>query len=353
MSDAGDMTQPTEPRIGSSVIRGVQLPLVDHNVDYVGLLEDCGIREDDLQKVHGKIPLKKYLRFMEQAAAVADDPLLGIRLARACGPETLGALGFLFLSSRTLAEALSDFCAYLNLLQDTTHVQFVQTRSTIEFHYQVYAVPDSDCRQDVEFSLALTSRMCRIFGGPDVEIAAIGFRHSPSVPVVEYERLLKADTRLNQESNHVIAPAAMARVRGHAFDSSLSGILKDFLDAELVRRDAIHSFADQVRHVLLGNRITPPVTARKMARYLGISQATLYRKLKAEGTTFGSVFEEVGFEIAKNYLAESALTVTQIAHVLGFAESASFTRAFSRWAGGVTPSQFRKSAVSGGAATPR
>lgn len=336
----------TEPRIWSSVVRGLQLPITEQNLDFWQLLADCGIAEDDLQKVHGKIPLRSYLRFMEHAAVVADDPLLGVRLARSCGPETLGAVGFLFLSSRTLAEALADFCAYLNLLQDTTDFQFTHDRRHIAFHYQMYGVPDLDSRQDIEFSLALTSRMIRIFGGADVEIEAISFRHSPSVPVAEYERLLKTEARFNQESNSVIAPGEMARISGHAFDSSLSGILKDFLDAELLRRNRIHSLADQVRHALLGNRIKAPATARKMARYLGISEATLYRKLKAEGVTFGEIVDDVHFEIAKDYLATSALSVTQVAHIIGFAESASFTRAFARWSGGMTPSQYRKAAVS-------
>ncbi len=343
--DQAVQTGATEPRIWSSVLRGLQLPLSEHNLDFSALLDDCGIAEDDLQKVHSKIPLKSYLRFMEHAAVVADDPLLGIKLARSCGPETLGAVGFLFLSSRTLAEALADFCAYLNLLQDTTDFQFTHDRRHLAFHYQMYGVPDIDCRQDVEFSIALTSRMIRIFGGADVAIEAVSFRHSPSVPVAEYERLLKTEARFNQESNSVIVPGSMARASGHAFDSSLAGILKDFLDAELLRRDRIHSFVDQVRHVLLGNRIKAPVTAEKMARYLGISQATLYRKLKAEGATFGEILDAVHFEIAKSYLAESALSITQIAHIIGFAESASFTRAFARWSDGMTPSQFRKAAV--------
>lgn len=334
-----------EPRIWSSVVRGLQLPLTELNVDYLALLADCDITEEDLKIVHGKIPLKKYLKFMEHAATISHDPLLGIRLARSCGPETLGAVGFLFLSSRTLAEALADFCAYLNLLQDTTDFEFTQDRRSIAFHYQMYGVPDIDCRQDVEFSLALTSRMIRMFGGPDVEIASISFRHSPSVPVAEYERLLKTDTRFNQESNSVTVPAKMARVRGHALDASLAGILKDFLDTELLQRGRIKSFLDQVRHVLIANRIAAPVTAEKTAKFLGISPATLYRKLKAEGTTFGKLLEQVHFEIAKSYLAESALSVTQIAHIVGFAESASFTRAFARWSSGTTPSQFRKAAV--------
>jgi AraC-like DNA-binding protein len=334
-----------EPRIWSSVVRGLQLPITEQNLDFDSLLKASGIAQEDLKKVHGKIPLKSYLRFMEHAAEAADDPLLGIRLARSCGPETLGAVGFLFLSSRTLAEGLADFCAYLNLLQDTTDFQFTHDRYHIAFHYQVYGIPDIDCRQDVEFSLALTSRLIRIFGGADVDIEAVSFRHSPSLPAAEYERLLKTEARFNQESNSVIVPGEMARISGHAFDSSLSGILKDFLDAELMRRNRINSMSDQVRHVLLGNRVKAPVTAEKMARYLGISAATLYRRLKAEGLTYGRIHEEVHFEIAKNYLPDSALSVTQIAHVIGFAESASFTRAFARWSSGMTPSEYRRTGI--------
>lgn len=320
------------------------MPLTEHNIDFQELLGICGIAEKDLTTAQGKVPLKSYLRMMEQAAIIADDPLLGIRLARSCGPETLGAVGFLFLSSRTLSEALSDFCTYLNLLQDTTDFRSRQDRSQLTFTYQMFGVPDVDCRQDVEFSLALTTRLIRMFGGPDLEISSVNFRHSPSVPISEYERVLKVDTRFNQEENSVAVPASMARVRGRALEASLSGVLKDFLDAELRQRGRINSFLDQVRHMLLGNRIAAPVTAAKTAKHLGISTATLYRRLKSEGTTFGKLLEEINFEIARNYLSGSELSVTQIAHVVGFAEAASFTRAFSRWSSGVTPSQFRRKA---------
>ena len=333
----------TEPRIWSSVVRGLQLPLHEHNIDFQALLNSCGINEEGLNKAQGKIPLKRYLRFMEEAAVTADDPLLGVKLARSCGPETLGAVGFLFLSSRTLAEAISDFCTYLNLLQDTTDFRSRQGKTKLTFYYQMYNVPDIDCRQDVEFSLALTCRLIRIFAGPAVSVSSISFRHSPSVPVSEYERVLQTQVRFNQESNSVAIPSSMGRMSGTALDASLSGVLKDLLDTELRRRGRVNTLVDQIRHMLLGNRIAAPVTAAKTAAHLGVSTATLYRKLKAEGTTFGGLLQEVNFEIAKKYLADSELTVTQIAHVVGFAESASFTRAFSRWTGGTTPSQYRKS----------
>ncbi len=333
-----------EPLIWASVLRGLQLPLAEHNLDFAALLQEVGVEPEDLGRLQGKVPLKSYLRLMERAAEQAGDPLIGARMGRSCGSETLGAVGFLFLSSRTLGEALSDFCAYLNLLQDTTDFRFTQDREHIAFHYQIYGVPDLDCRQDVEFSLALTSRLIRMYAGGNVELASISFRHSPSAPLVEYERLLRSEVRFEQESNTVRLAARTSRISSHNVDSTLASILKDFLDRELEQLGRIRSLQDQVRQALFGNQVAAPVTARRMARYLGISQASLYRKLKAEGRTFGELLDETHYELARHYLDESVLPITQIAHIVGFAESASFTRAFTRWSGGQTPSAYRRRA---------
>ncbi|RME62354.1 MAG: AraC family transcriptional regulator [Alphaproteobacteria bacterium] len=335
-------TQPQEPRIWSSVIRGLLLPLAEHNVDTAGLLAMHGIADSDLQKPHGEIPLKTYLKFMEAAAAQAGDPLLGLRLARSAGPETLGALGFLFLSSRTLIEAMHNFCQYMNLLQDATHVQLTQNAEEINFAYQLYHVEGVESRQDVEFSISLTCRLIRIYGGPQVELSAVTFRHAPSAPKADYQRLLKAPVYFDQETNSISFPANTGHLRGKVLDHGLSRILQDYLDEELERRNRIRSFSDQVSRALMDGSVAPPLTAPKIARHLGISQATLYRRLKGEHTTFGTLVDSRNFELARAYLAQSSLSVTQIAHLVGFADSASFTRAFSRWSAGQTPSAYRK-----------
>ena len=330
------------PSIWSSVLRGLQLPFAEQNLDFLALLESCEIEPGDLSRAHSKIPLERYLKLMNRAAGLANDPLLGIRLARTCGPETLGAVGFLFLSSRTLAEALSDLCTYLTLLQDATDFQFVRNRDSIAFHYSLYGAADVDCRQDVEFSLCLTARLIRMFGGSDIEIGAFYFRHSPQLPVSEYERLLRAPTYFNQECNCVTLPAVMANVRGQALDANLSDLLKEFLDDEAAQRGRLRTFADQVRQILLGGRIQAPVTARKLARYLNTSTATLHRRLAKQDTTLREIVDQVNFETARNYLSSSSLPVTQIGYILGYAEAASFTRAFQRWSGGLTPSAYRR-----------
>ena len=330
MKHPNPLRNPTEPHIRSSVLRGLQLPFTEHHIDYHALLSDCGLDRREIERQNGEIALKSYLQFMEKAAEVADEPLLGIRLSRSAGPETLGATGFLFLSSPTLMDALTDFCHFMNLIQGTTHVELRVEAEEVIFKYDLFGVAASNCRQDVEFSLALTVRMIQMYGGAQADINSIHFRHSPGAAISEYSRLLRVESRFNQEDNGIHLPLSCMQVRGRLFDPSLSGILRAFLEEELRQKDQIASFSDQVRHTILDSGVAPPVTATKAARHLGVSKATLYRRLQQERTTYGQLLEEVNFGIARSYLENSALTVTQIAQIIGFMECASFTGAFAR-----------------------
>ena len=118
-------------------------------------------------------------------------------------------------------------------------------------------------------------------------------------------------------------------------------ILKDYLDADLEQKLKMTTFADQLRRVILDGQVSAPVTARKVAHYLGLSTSTLNRRLRAEGIAFKQLVDEIHFEMAKRFLKETSLNVTQVAQTIGFANTASFTRAFSRWSGGISPKRFR------------
>lgn len=336
----------TEPRIWASVVRGLELPLIEQSLDPDRLYAECGIARADLQKVQGSIPLKKYLSLLEVAARAANDPLLGIRLAQSTGPEALGAIGFLFLSSRNLFEAIDNMCTYINLLQDSTHIQFLKNQTEISFSYQLLHASEVDSRQDVEFSLALVCKLARIYTRQKVEFTAVNFRHSAVAPKADYRRLLNAPAYFEQESNCVQLPASAGQIEGAVPDHGLSRILKEFLDEQLDRRSRMRTFSDQVSDALFSNTIAPPATAKKIASHLGVSEATLHRRLRADRTSLGEIVDSRNYEIAMKYLGESNISITQIAQLVGFAESASFTRAFKRWAGGLTPSAYRKRALS-------
>ena len=63
------------------------------------------------------------------------------------------------------------------------------------------------------------------------------------------------------------------------------------------------------------------------------SRQTLFRKLKAEGVTFEQVLDELRHKLSLNYLNANKISVKETARLVGYSDSAAFSRAFKRWTG--------------------
>jgi AraC-like DNA-binding protein len=88
-------------------------------------------------------------------------------------------------------------------------------------------------------------------------------------------------------------------------------------------------------------------SAAEAGRQLGMSERTLHRRLATQGLSFGAVLDQVREQRAVYLLDNSRLSIERIAESLGFAETASFSRAFKRWKG-LSPLQFRRRAENEG-----
>jgi AraC-like DNA-binding protein len=139
---------------------------------------------------------------------------------------------------------------------------------------------------------------------------------------------------------------------GLAFDGALAARRLGQATVELAADAAVHNrilelvdgrslslegpaTADEVRRAL---RDGLPDQA-SVARRLGLSVATLRRRLALAGHSFRELREEVLNERAKSRLREGLL-LAEISDELGFSDLRAFTRAFRRW-NGRTPSAFR------------
>ncbi len=89
----------------------------------------------------------------------------------------------------------------------------------------------------------------------------------------------------------------------------------------------------RVRRDLLDTIAVSRPGLRASAARLGLSPRTLQRRLAAEGTSFHAVLDAVRADLSRHYLERTGLSVKEIAFVLGFAETASFSRAVRGWHG--------------------
>jgi AraC-like DNA-binding protein len=82
-----------------------------------------------------------------------------------------------------------------------------------------------------------------------------------------------------------------------------------------------------------------PVRVGTVAHALGLSRQTLYRRLKAEGTTFEQLLDRLRRRLALHLVRAEGVPVKDAAYRLGFSDPAAFSRAFKRWTGASPRSQ--------------
>ena len=94
----------------------------------------------------------------------------------------------------------------------------------------------------------------------------------------------------------------------------------------------------QVAEALL--QCLPECSIRAIAAALGVSGRVLQSRLRKGGCTYRDILLEVRMDLAREYLAHSAMTLGEISFCLGFSEPSAFQRAFKSTTG-ETPARFR------------
>lgn len=83
----------------------------------------------------------------------------------------------------------------------------------------------------------------------------------------------------------------------------------------------------------------------EVAQALGLSERTLHNRLKEQGLTLSKVIEEVRCRMGIGYLQDSAISLAEVAAMVGFSDQSSFTKVFRR-ATGMSPSEYRRFVMS-------
>ena len=105
------------------------------------------------------------------------------------------------------------------------------------------------------------------------------------------------------------------------------------------RREGDGDLAQRVLDRLLDRQGDYP-TLSEMAKDLYMSNRTLIRKLKAQGTSYQMLLDDVRQELAVWYLRHSDMPVEAIAERLGYRDTTNFSRTCKRWFG-LTPRAIR------------
>jgi len=155
-----------------------------------------------------------------------------------------------------------------------------------------------------------------------------------------YEISLGVPVEFDCEHTQIFIPNAMLDKPVKTADLAEHVVYQRQCEEMLQSLDHAGEVTTTVRNLLIKSVGEFPDIA-EIAQNLNKSERTLRRHLETEGTSFRAIVDDVRNLLAHAYLADTPLSVAEIAHLLGYGEAVHFRRAFVRW-NKVTPSAFRK-----------
>lgn len=309
-------------------------------VDAVALCRAIGWQANDLSG-DARVPAAVVAALFEQAARASRDPQIGLHAARHATPR--GPLLYLMLASSDLDAILRSWEQFSRIPISSLRVRLAPADDAVAMTFD-FADPLLDAEPRLaEYLLLTVLRPIRQAVTGELRPRAVCFRHAARGDVAEYARAFDCPVRFG-EAQHALVfdrrdlgrPCRLANPVVARELAAMSAAVDGGIDTPPTWRERV---AEATRSLLVTGERPDRAT---VARQLGTSEPSLHRALRDEHTTFKEVRDGVVWTVARTLLAAADVKIEAIALTVGFADGASFAKAFKRHAG-VSPRVYRES----------
>jgi AraC-like DNA-binding protein len=341
MARAARKQRPSSTRRCAGVLsRVAHRYALDRGVQVEPLLEKAGLTQKEIDNPKLRIGVVNQIKFVGLVAAALGDELLGFHLADDFDPGEIGLLYYVAASAATLGDALDRVERYIKIQNDGVRFKLLKKKSIHLRLYYTGVARYTDVHQ-IGSLIALMIRIGRRLTGSSLKPTVVRIIHHIHHGKSELEKFLDAKVEDGARVDEIELPLASLDLPIMSADRHLHDLcVQSAEDALALRRANESPLKVKVENAIA--TLLPHGQARHdlVAAELGMSQRTLTRRLSAEGVSFADILKEVREALAKRYIADRTLPISQIAWLLGYAEVSGFTRAFQRWTG-IVPSAAR------------
>ncbi|MBS7669547.1 AraC family transcriptional regulator [Croceicoccus gelatinilyticus] len=279
---------------------------------------------------------------LDVAARRLPCPDLGMKLAaRQNTAEMFGPLGQAMRNSRTFGDALTfaSSHAYAHSLAARIWISPQGATGEVFAGHDILLEGVSGREQAIEHVLLAGHLSAMELTGGHARARRVHFRHAPISSPRTYFRFFGCEVAFGQPADGMVFGKDDLSAPVVAPDSEALKEITALIDRQFTqRRPPFHA---EVRAVILRLLPTGNCTTDQAARTLCMHLRTLHRRLRAEGTSFQLLKEDVRRDLLRYYLERTDLDLMAISERLGFAEQSVLSR-YCRRSFGAAPGTLRE-----------
>jgi AraC-like DNA-binding protein len=281
------------------------------------LLRELGLPPETLLGSDIWLPRDAVLDLTHSVERLTGDVLFGFRLGELFDLQNYGKWTEQLLKCDTLGEALHYVCRQLHQLETGTRMSLHRQGDTLTLRSELVGSMSSDPRHQYDGHMSVLVKVLRTAAEPFAVTLRLPHdcRHLGVV-----EEILGLEVVASCPHAELVFPAGALELplttRRAPSDHEVSR-------AESICREVFHKIstaADREQQTVAG-----------IAKDLSLNVRTMQRHLSAWGVSFEEILDGYRRHRALELLLDSGLSVTHIAHGLGYSDAAHFTRAFRRW----------------------
>jgi AraC-like DNA-binding protein len=300
----------------------------------------AGINPALLKKSDARIGISHVDELWRIAVELLDDPCFGIKMTAHWHPSYVGALGYAWCASSTLRTALNRVVRYIHVVTEDLNLKLEDTagglKVTVDLEKSIFTLPQ---HHDVVASVLM--HMCRFNYGEELLPTEVCLAHEKPACEDTIADFFRSPVQYETETSSITLASRDVDLKLSSGNRELALLHDEFLMKYLIEIKK-GDIVQQIQSLIIENLPSGKVSDNLIAKELNLSERSLQRKLKEQGTTFRSVLDNVREMAAIQYIKNPVNTMSDIAFLLGFSEQSAFSRAFKKWTG-TSPIKYRNS----------
>ena len=281
---------------------------------------------------------------IEEAAALVGDPFLALRLPAELPFRRYGLHELAARASGTVREAMVRVTRYASLIHPRMSFALDEEGGEARWRQQMRGYPRGVGKASNEYAVGSALLHLRRAAGEGATVRRVWFMHPRPRDLGPLHRFFGTrELDFGCDDNGLAFDAALLERAAPEADARLLATVEPLAEAALRAQPPARDFADDVAGKVRA-LLPDGANVDAVAGALHMSARTLQRRLGEAGTQFSEVLDGVRASEAKRALAGSDVPIAEIAWRLGFADLATFSRAFKRWTG-QPPGTYRRTAA--------
>jgi AraC-like DNA-binding protein len=305
------------------------------DLDAKRLFKNAGLDPEKIYDANARFPVYATNRLLQIGIHETGDECIVYRVVDFIEPQMLHAMGYSWMASSTLKEALTRFVRYHKMMSTNIEVKLEQAQGSWQLLGKLI---DTGQREANEGVMPFCLKICRKSFGDDLRPLHVQLMRKKPVDSTIIEGFYGCAVEFGGSENVLTFSASDITRSLKGANPQVAFAMEEVIARYVVQFDA-NDVATQVRGIVAKLLVYGEPSRDQIASELNLAPRTLQRRLQEQESSVKEIVDATRHQLSVDFLRSGSYSVKEVAYNLGFSDPSNFARAFKRWEG-VSPKEF-------------